>query len=62
MQGPQALARTVAPAASNTSSRPSRSMVARTCSDPGVIMSGAFTVSPFSAAWRRMDAAREMSS
>ena len=46
MHGPQALASTVAPAASKTSSSPSRSMVARTCSEPGVISSGVFTVRP----------------
>ena len=37
-------------------------MVARTCSEPGVIMSGAFTDSPLAAANRRIDAARVMSS
>lgn len=34
MHGPQALARTVPPTFSNISSKPSRSMVALTCSDP----------------------------
>ena len=36
MQGPHALARTVAPACSKVLVRPSRSMVARTFSEPGV--------------------------
>ena len=40
MHGPHALASTVAPIASRSSSRPSRSIVARTCSEPGVISSG----------------------
>ena len=62
MHGPHALARTVAPAASNTSSRPSRSIVARTCSEPGVMSSGVRTCRPWSAAWRSTDAARLMSS
>ncbi len=62
MHGPQALASTVAPAASKMPSSPSRSMVARTCSEPGVIISGAWTSSPCSAAKRRIEAARVMSS
>ncbi len=37
MHGPQALASTVPPMASRSARRPSRSMVARTCSEPGVI-------------------------
>jgi len=52
----------VAPAASNTPSSPSRSIVARTCSEPGVIISGTCTCRPLSAAKRRIDAARVMSS
>ena len=36
MHGPHALASTVPPADSNTSMSPSRAIVARTCSDPGV--------------------------
>jgi hypothetical protein len=40
MQGPHALASTVPPTFSNTSIRPSRSMVARICSLPGVIVNG----------------------
>ena len=62
MQGPQALASTVAPMASRSSSSPSRSMVARTCSEPGVTSSGALTRSPAAVAWRAMSAARPMSS
>ena len=46
MHGPHAFASTVAPMASRSSSSPSRSMVARTCSDPGVMRSGDLTVSP----------------
>ena len=37
MHGPHALASTVAPIASRSASRPSRSIVARVCSEPGVI-------------------------
>ena len=62
MHGPHALASTVAPIASRSASRPSRSIVARTCSEPGVIMSGVFTRSPRAAAWRATCAARPMSS
>ena len=50
MHGPQALANTVAPMASRSASRPSRSMVARICSEPGVINSSVLTVSPRAAA------------
>ena len=62
MHGPHALASTVAPIASRSASSPSRSMVARTCSEPGVIINGVFTVMPFAVAWRAMCAARPMSS
>jgi hypothetical protein len=62
MQGPHALASTVAPTASRSASRPSRSMVARICSEPGVMSSSTFDVSPFADAWRAIDAARVMSS
>src|SRR5437764_14337274 len=62
MQGPQALAKTVAPIASRSARRPSRSMVARTCSDPGVTRSGVRARSPWAAAWRATLAARVMSS
>ena len=62
MQGPHALASTVAPTASRSASRPSRSIVARICSDPGVISSSTLDVSPLAEAWRAIDAARVMSS
>ena len=62
MQGPQALASTTAPMRSKSASSPSRSMVARTCSLPGVIISSVLQVSPAAAAWRAMLAARVMSS
>ena len=62
MHGPQALASTVAPMASRSASRPSRSIVARTCSEPGVTSSWVFAVRPFADAWRAIDAARVMSS
>ena len=52
MHGPHALASTVAPIASRSASRPSRSMVARTCSEPGVMSSGVFTRRPAALAWR----------
>ena len=62
IHGPQALASTVPPIASRSASSPSRSIVARTCSDPGVMYNGTFAVRPCAAAWRAMDAARVMSS
>jgi hypothetical protein len=62
MQGPQALASTSPPMASRSASRPSRSMVARTCSEPGVMSSFVLARSPLAAAWRAIDAARVMSS
>ena len=63
MHGPHALASTVAPIASRSASRPSRSIVARTCSEPGVISSGVFDPqAPAPTAWRAIDAARPMSS
>ena len=62
MHGPQALAKTVAPMASKSASSPSRSMVALTCSEPGVTIRGDLAVSPWAAAWRAMLAARVMSS
>ena len=48
MQGPHALANTVAPILSNTPKNPSLSMVYLTNSDPGVIVNEAFNFSPFS--------------
>ena len=62
MHGPQALASTVPPIASRSASRPSRSMVARTCSEPGVMSSSVLAVMPCAAATRAIDAARVMSS
>ena len=62
MQGPQALARTSPPMASRSARRPSRSMVARTCSEPGVMSSLVLALSPLAEAWRAMEAARVMSS
>ena len=46
MQGPHTFASTVAPIASRSSRSPSRSIVARTCSDPGVISRGDLTFMP----------------
>ena len=48
--------------ASRSASRPSRSMVARTCSEPGVMRSWVLAVRPLAEAWRAMEAARVMSS
>mmetsp|Transcript_17484 Transcript_17484/g.52455 ORF Transcript_17484/g.52455 Transcript_17484/m.52455 type:complete len:241 (-) Transcript_17484:1260-1982(-) len=62
MQGPQALASTVPPTLSNTSISPSRSMVARICSLPGVMVNGTLALMPASRAWRAMEAERVMSS
>ena len=62
MHGPQALASTVAPTASRSASRPSRSIVERICSEPGVTAARPSTVSPLAEAWRAIDAARVMSS
>ena len=62
MHGPHALARTVAPMASRSASRPSRSIVARTRSDPGVTSSGVLARRPLADAWRATLAARVMSS
>ncbi|TPW12295.1 MAG: hypothetical protein FD127_2731 [Acidimicrobiaceae bacterium] len=62
MHGPQAFASTVAPIASRSAMRPSRSIVARVCSEPGVTSSSVFALSPLAAAWRAIEAARVMSS
>ena len=62
MHGPQALASTVAPASSKIPSSPSRAMVARICSEPGVTSSGACTFNPCATAPDTMLAARVMSS
>ena len=50
------------PSASRSAIRPSRSMVARICSEPGEMSSSTFAFKPFAAAWRATDAARVMSS
>ena len=62
MHGPQALASTVAPTASRSASSPSRSIVERICSEPGVTSSSTLDVRPLAEAWRAIDAARVMSS
>ena len=62
MHGPQAFARTVAPKASKSAKRPSRSMGALTCSEPGVMRSLDFAVRPLAVASRAMLAALVMSS
>ena len=62
MQGPQAFARTVAPIASRSASNPSRSIVARICSEPGVISSSTLLFSPCAFACLATDAALVMSS
>src|SRR5690348_16239379 len=46
MQGPHALAKTLAPILSNFSMNPSRSIVNRTCSDPGVIVNSDLVFNP----------------
>ena len=62
MHGPHALASTTPPIASRSASSPSRSIVARTCSEPGVMYSGTLARRPAPDAWRAMLAARLMSS
>src|SRR3979409_2344890 len=62
MHGPQAFASTVPPMASRSASNPSRSIVARTCSDPGVMGSCPLDRSPLADAGRAIEAARVMSS
>lgn len=47
MQGPQAFAKTVPPIFSKISVNPSRCIVARTCSLPGVTVNIDFDLSPF---------------
>src|SRR3979411_1064634 len=49
-------------AASRSASNPSRAIVARTCSEPGVMSSCTLERSPLADAWRAIDAARVMSS
>ena len=63
MHGPHALARTVAPNETSSSIWPSRSIVARTCSDPGETISGTTDFRmPCCLAWRTTSTTREMSS
>ena len=62
MHGPQAFAKTFAPILENVSINPSRSMVKRTFSEPGVMLNSALGTIPFSAACFANDAAREISS
>ena len=62
MQGPQALASTVAPIVLSDAICPSRSMVARTCSEPGVTMKGTAALTPWARACSATSAARLMSS
>ena len=62
MQGPQALANTMPPAFSKAEIKPSRSIVARTCSEPGVIVNLLFNSAPCSAACLTMEAERDKSS
>ena len=62
MQGPQALASTVAPMPASSAIWPSRWMVLWICSEPGETQSVHFAVAPCAAAWRATSAAREMSS
>ena len=62
IHGPHALANTVAPMDSRSANRPSRSMVARICSLPGVISNSVLARKPLADACRAIDAARVMSS
>jgi hypothetical protein len=62
MHGPQALASTVPPISLSEAICPSRSMVARTCSEPGVTMNGTAVCTPCARACSATSAARLMSS
>ena len=62
MQGPQALARTVAPIASKSFRYPSLSIVALVTSEPGVTIKGIFAFKPLLAASLAIYAALPMSS
>ena len=62
MQGPQALARTTPPILTKASSCPSRAMVSRIFSDPGVMMNSDLALRPFAAASLAIDAERSRSS
>src|ERR1043165_8585800 len=62
MQGPHAFAKTLAPILLNVSMNPSRSIVYRTVSEPGVMVNIAFVFKPLLATCFAKLAAREMSS
>ena len=62
MHGPHAFASTSAPTASSAAAWPSRAIVARICSDPGVTSSCALSGRRAAAAWRAIAAALVMSS
>ncbi len=62
MQGPQALASTMPPTAVKIAICPSRSMVARICSLPGVMVKVDLAFAPWSSACFATLAARSMSS
>ncbi len=62
MQGPQALAYTVAPILLKVSIKPSRSIVKRICSEPGVMLNSAFDFRFFAATCLARDTEREISS
>ncbi len=62
MHGPHALAKTVAPSALSVAIWPSRSIVARTRSEPGVTMKGVAGLRPWAWACCATSAARLISS
>lgn len=62
MHGPHALASTWPPTDVSTCCWPSRSTVARICSEPGVTIKLDLTVSPLALACSAIEAARDMSS
>mmetsp|Transcript_21668 Transcript_21668/g.54538 ORF Transcript_21668/g.54538 Transcript_21668/m.54538 type:complete len:229 (-) Transcript_21668:40-726(-) len=62
IQGPHELDSTVPPTLAKISMRPSRSMVARICSEPGLMVKGTLALMPASRACLAMEAARDMSS
>ena len=62
MHGPQALANTVPPASVKVSKMPSSAIVARICSDPGVILKIDLALSPCFRACLTTDAERDISS
>mmetsp|Transcript_33922 Transcript_33922/g.100966 ORF Transcript_33922/g.100966 Transcript_33922/m.100966 type:complete len:293 (+) Transcript_33922:705-1583(+) len=62
MHGPHELDSTVPPILANVSIMPSRSIVARICSEPGEMVNGTLALMPAASACFAMDAARAMSS